>query len=668
MLVPILVAIAHTATAWAGFRLLAVPGTVGIIWPATGLLLGVLLLLPLRLWPATLSLAAVTAAVLQPALGVARLWLGAWFSALGVAEAALAALILLRWRPAVLEFRSVADLTALMAAGAGSAALVGAIAAHSLRMLELDADQLWTVWASGHTVAVLLVTPLILTYSRPSLPGGTPLGVGRIAETVGALGLLTVVSLLIFFDGVGPISAPRLLSLPYQVLPFLVLVAARYGVRSATLGAVVVSFLAVTGTAAGGQAFALTHPVLGERVVILQWFTALAALVAVLLALAMEQARWQEYQARLLNDALAEANGVLVHEIGERERSALSLRMLLDAAPEGIVVVDEQGLIVEVNGALEAMFGYTRGQLLGMPGDRLVDESERDMVRDYRLRYVVAPEEMLHRGTGADLVALRSDGRTFPAQVGLSPYRLGDQLRIIATVRDVTDQRAVERRIEASLREKEVLLREVHHRVKNNMAVMSSLFYLQQRHATDPETVKVFQESASRVRSMAMVHEVLYRSDDVSAVDFSRYLEALIDHLTNVYRGTVPGLQVVREIAPLRLSLDQAVPCGLLLNELLTNAFKHAFVDDVPPELLVRASSRHGEVRIEIVDNGVGVPQDLSPDRTQTLGMRLMLALTEQLDGTLETERLSRGTRSRLAFPLVVGRAIGESGAEGASA
>jgi len=270
---------------------------------------------------------------------------------------------------------------------------------------------------------------------------------------------------------------------------------------------------------------------------------------------------------------------------------------------------------------------------------------------------MAAPAEMLTRGSGPDLQALRSGGETFPAQVGLSPYRLGDELRIIATVRDVTERRAVERRMETSLREKEVLLREVHHRVKNNMAVMSSLFFLQQRYAKDPDTVRVFRESESRVRSMAMVHEVLYRSSDLSAVDFSRYLESLVEHLANVYRGTVPGLRLERDIEPIRLSLDQAVPCGLLLNEALTNAFKHAFVDGAPAVLRVHARARDGEVRIDIVDNGVGVPEHVSPAGVQTLGTRLMQALTEQLEGTLDTVRQKRGTRTTLVFPLVVGSA-----------
>lgn len=663
----LIVALGHAGAVWVGLRLFSVPGAYAVVWPATGFLLGALLVKPSRTW-ATLAIASWTAAaILQLWLGVPPM-LAISLSALGVGES-LAAAVLLMWRPSITQFGALSDMLALVGVGALAAAAGGLIGAFLVRWAGATADAwyLWTVWASGHALGVLLFATPWLTWHRPRVPAPAGSGPRRAAEASLAFGLLALVTVLIFLDGVPPVRAPKLLSLPNQVLPFAVLVAVRFGAHGAATGMAIAASIAIAGTAAGGQAFALTHPQLAERIVILQGYTATLALVSVLLGLAMEQARWQDYQTRLLNEALAEANGVLVNEIGERERTALSLRMLLDATPEGIVVVDEQGLIVEVNSALETMFGYTRGQMIGQPGDMLVTDADKETVQEYRLRYAAAPE-VLKAGAGRDLEAVRSDGRTFPAQVDLSPYRLGDQLRLIATVRDVTEQRAVERRMETSLREKEVLLREVHHRVKNNMAVMSSLFYLQQRYATDADTVRVFRESESRVRSMAMVHEMLYRSSDLSAVDFSRYLESLVEHLANVYRGTLPGLRLELDIEPIRLSLDQAVPCGLLLNEVLTNAFKHAFVDSGPAVLRVHARALDGEVRIEIVDNGVGVPDALSSERTQTLGMRLMQALTEQLDGDLLTQRQERGTRTRLSFPLVVGVAVPSTTADEASA
>ncbi len=651
-----LAASAYALATWCGLRLLSVPGSAAIIWPAAGLLLGCLLLLPRRAWLPMTAAAWAAATLTQLAMGV-RLSIAAPLPAVGVGEALLACWLIVKWRPSVAECRTTTDMLALAAVGTLCSILAGAAGALLVVPLGLAGTpwHMWTMWASGHAVGIILFAPLCLTWKRPRGAHTGPPGSVRMAEAAVAFGLLAGVATLIFFDGLGGIEAPLLMSLPSHVLPFAILIALRFGTRGAVLGMVVMSMLAVSGTAAGGGAFRITHPEIGDRVIVTQWFTATLTLVSVLLALAMEQGRWQEFQTRLLNQALAEANGVLVHEIGERERAALSLRMLLDATPEGIVVVDQQGVIVEVNSALETMFGYTRGQLLGQPSEILVHERDRHTAEADRLRFATGAGDEVRHGTGPDLQAGRSDGSTFPAQVELSPYRLGDELRMIATVRDVSDQRAVERRMETSLREKEVLLREVHHRVKNNMAVMSSLFYLQRRYAKDPETVRVFQDSEARVRSMAMVHEVLYRSSDLSAVDFSRYLESLVEHLANLYRDTVTGLRLEHDIEPIRLSLDQAVPCGLLLNEVLTNAFKHAFVDGAPAVLHVHARARDGLVLIDIVDNGIGVPDHAPTPGRQTLGVRLMQALTEQLDGTLVTERQHRGTRSSLVFPLIVG-------------
>jgi PAS domain S-box-containing protein len=649
----------YPAAVWASFRLLALPGSTAILWPAAGLLLGCLLLLPARAWLPTVAAAWTATTAVLTGSGV-PLPMAVPLAGIGVAEPLLAAWALQRWRPAIVQWSTTTDMFALAVVGLVCATIGASVAAaigQALGVWNAAVQPAWLVGVFGHAVGFLLFAPLCLTWKRwPGMPA-TPAGPARIVEAVIAFGALAGVTTLVFFDGIAGIDAPLLLSLPYEILPFGVLIALRFGVRGCVMGMVVVALLAIAGTAGGGGPFRLTHLDLDHRVLATQWFTATSTLVSVLLALAVEQGRFQKIETRLLNDSLAEANGVLVHEIGERERTALSLRMLLDAAPEGIVVVDQQGVIVEVNSALERMFGYTRGQLLGQSGDMLVEETDRPTLHASRLRYMAAPAGMPARGSGPDLQALRSDGGTFPAQVGLSPYRLGDELRIIATVRDVTERRAAERRMETSLREKEVLLREVHHRVKNNMAVMSSLFFLQQRYASDPDTARVFRESESRVRSMAMVHEVLYRSSDLSAVDFSRYLESLVEHLANVYRGMVPGLRLERHIEPIRLSLDQAVPCGLLLNEVLTNAFKHAFIDGAPAVLRVQARARDGAVHIDIVDNGVGVPEHVSPAGVQTLGMRLMQALNEQLEGTLDTVRQERGTRTTLVFPLVVGAA-----------
>jgi PAS domain S-box-containing protein len=644
----------YAAATWVGIRLLRTPETIGVIWPATGVLVGAVLawrdtrpwLLGAACWLA--------AASLQIALGVSPL-VAVMLSALGAGEALLIAWLLPRWHHDIRQLAGVSSIFVLAGVAAIGAALVG-IAGTLIITTYWPAYVLdvWVVWTWGHTLGVMLYAPPWLAWSQRT-PARPSRSTARTVEATLATVALLAIAVLVFFEGLDGLPKSRFLSLPYQILPITVWIAIRFGTRGTSLAMAAVSIVAVWGASIDGGAFRLTHPALTERVLVTQGYVLSITMGCMALAIAMERAHAQELQTRLLNVSLAEANAVLMHEMGERERTALSLRMLLDATPEGILVIGTDGRIVEVNAALERMLGYSRLQLLGLESDALIAPVHRNAVLAWQTRFLspTGPGQALR--THHDLVARRSDGSTFEAQVGLNPYHLGDQLRVIATVRDVTDERAVERRMETSLREKEVLLREVHHRVKNNMAVMSSLFYLQSRHATDPHTVRVFRDSESRVRSMAMVHEVLYRSEDLSAVDFGRYLETLVDHLANVYRGTVTGLHVERDIQPIRLSIDQAVPCGLLLNEVLTNVLKHAFVDGGSAALQVRAWSRADQVCIDVLDNGVGMPDDVSPASTQTLGVRLMQALIEQLEGSLVHHRQVRGTRTAIRFPLVVG-------------
>jgi two-component sensor histidine kinase/integral membrane sensor domain MASE1 len=219
-----------------------------------------------------------------------------------------------------------------------------------------------------------------------------------------------------------------------------------------------------------------------------------------------------------------------------------------------------------------------------------------------------------------------------------------------------------ERRLRTSLEEKEVLLKEIHHRVKNNLQIVSSLLYLQGRKMPAPEVQTVLQESQSRVRSMALVHERLYQSGDLASVDFAQYLEALVAHLVRTFAraGTEVGVRI--EADGIRLPVDAAIPCGLIVNELCTNALKHAFVGR-PGGTLRVALGRQGEgaesLLLEVCDDGVGLPPEATagspaglPASTRgSLGLQLVSSLSQQLHGTLEVGSGPWGTRFGMRFP-----------------
>jgi two-component sensor histidine kinase len=207
-----------------------------------------------------------------------------------------------------------------------------------------------------------------------------------------------------------------------------------------------------------------------------------------------------------------------------------------------------------------------------------------------------------------------------------------------------------EQTVRASLREKEVLLKEIHHRVKNNLQVISSLLNLQARYLTDPAARAIFNQSQNRVQSIALVHERLYESADLSHVDFAKYVVVLLDNIFDTYGATNRGISKIIDIGDAKLTVDVAIPCGLIVNEVVTNALKHAFPD-----------GRRGTVRVSLVegpkdmleltvqDDGVGIPADIDPRNTVSLGLDLVTTFADQLNAEVEVARVG-GTSFRFRF------------------
>ncbi|WP_258543778.1 PAS domain S-box protein [Parvicella tangerina] len=214
---------------------------------------------------------------------------------------------------------------------------------------------------------------------------------------------------------------------------------------------------------------------------------------------------------------------------------------------------------------------------------------------------------------------------------------------------DITDKKEAEIEITKSLQEKEVLLKEVHHRVKNNLQVISSILNLQSSYVKDKNTLYILRESQNRVKSMSFIHESLYRSKDFSQVNFSDYLNNLINNVVHTFLLPDKDVMLKTDLGAVNLNLDQAIPCGLILNELLTNAMKYAFVGIDNPELEVRIHERDNVIFIHVEDNGIGLPKDFRIDETNSLGLQLVQTLTDQLDGTLELKS-KEGTKYLLTF------------------
>lgn len=246
----------------------------------------------------------------------------------------------------------------------------------------------------------------------------------------------------------------------------------------------------------------------------------------------------------------------------------------------------------------------------------------------------------------------RADGSIEWLQWECRPWREagGEVGGLIMFTQVITGRKLAAERLKASLQEKEVLLKEIHHRVKNNLQIVSTLLDLQSDQTTDPEARAMFQESQGRVRSMALIHERLYRSQDMARVDFRDYVHQLAADLHRSYRVPSSEIQLVLDVSVAPLPIDMAIPCALMLNELLANSFKHAFVNRSSG--CIRVSFREqGEANVLIVsDNGQGFPAGTDFRNTSSLGLQLVNTLVAQLDGTIELHS-AEGTKFTIRFP-----------------
>ncbi|MCP4535768.1 MAG: hypothetical protein GY832_01315 [Chloroflexi bacterium] len=219
--------------------------------------------------------------------------------------------------------------------------------------------------------------------------------------------------------------------------------------------------------------------------------------------------------------------------------------------------------------------------------------------------------------------------------------------------REIAERVQAEEHITASLREKEVLLKEIHHRVKNNLSIVSSLLEFQSETVQNGQFRAAFQESQNRIHSMARIHEHLYRSHDLARVDMAEYIQGLIDYLNQSYGTYTVALQI--DILDIVLDIDRAIPCGLIINELVSNALKHAFPPNWEGTEKVRVALHldDGQCHLIVSDNGAGLPVDFELENAShvSLGLRLVNLLTRQIKGTLQANR-EGGTTFRLAFPI----------------
>lgn len=339
-----------------------------------------------------------------------------------------------------------------------------------------------------------------------------------------------------------------------------------------------------------------------------------------------------------------ETNKKLEKEIKERIRAErelenlfLKTKAIYDSSSNTLLItLNLNNLITSFNSHCEKYFYHLINKRLAL-GDHVSDYFSA-IYNPRELRYFELLLQKVKAGASHQIESrFVINERIYWIELFINPIfdTEGRVAEISMVAHDITEKKKSEEEIVESLKEKEVLLKEIHHRVKNNLQVISSILNLQSSFVHDDKTLDLLQESRNRIRSMAIIHENLYRTTNFSSIDFAGYILNLATNLSALYKLGETDTELVYELEPIDLVLDQAVPCGLLLNELITNALKYAFPNGEKGRIRIALKEHESTIYLEVQDNGIGLPQDFEIEKSDTLGLQLVLTLVEQLDGVM---------------------------------
>ncbi|MBK9443184.1 MAG: PAS domain S-box protein [Comamonadaceae bacterium] len=343
-----------------------------------------------------------------------------------------------------------------------------------------------------------------------------------------------------------------------------------------------------------------------------------------------------------------------VSDITERKAADEQLRIMsrsAEQAPISLVITDLHGNIEYVNPSFTTFTGYSLHEVRGN-NPRVLKSGLTPPEVYVDLWQTVTTGGIWH----GQFQNRKKDGQIFIEQAVIAPVldETGRATHYVALKEDVTQRIQSEQALQASLKEKVALLNEVHHRVKNNLQVITSLLRLEAGRSDHAQTRTVLQEMQGRIYAMALLHESLYRSGIFAEVELGAYLRQLATQAFRAQNGQGMAVRLVFDLAPVNIALDKATPCGLLVNELLSNCLKHAFPEGRSGEVLVQsqAADQPGFWRVRVRDTGLGLPPDFESRGKQSLGLQLVSDLARQLGGALETSRQG-GTDFSVSFPLV---------------
>lgn len=352
-------------------------------------------------------------------------------------------------------------------------------------------------------------------------------------------------------------------------------------------------------------------------------------------------------------EATQKLNEALTSEIEDRKRAEAALRQsetryrqLFEISPHAMAV-HRNGKILLANRAAATIVSASCPEAL--EGKSIWDfVPEESLARSRERLQAVERHKPPYELEELKLFALDNSVVDVEMASVLSTHK--EEQVVLTVARDITEVKRAQQKLQKSLEEKEVLLREIHHRVKNNLQIISSILRLQSKFVGTKSLEAAFSDSENRLQSMALLHEKLYQSRDLVNIDFRVYVTALLSHLVQSYGGLDKRITLENRVAGIRFGMDTAIPCGLIINELASNCLKHAFPYGRPGTMEISLASSGEEHQILVRDDGIGLPRELDLSNPGTLGLRLVNTLTRQLNGEMIVKR-SGGTEYRILFP-----------------
>ncbi|MGZ7109625.1 MAG: sensor histidine kinase, partial [Methanobacterium sp.] len=314
-----------------------------------------------------------------------------------------------------------------------------------------------------------------------------------------------------------------------------------------------------------------------------------------------------------------------------------------------LILLDNDLRIITVNQATTDLLGYDQEELVGNSVEMIFADENQNVM--FRSNY--SSNTKINAISHVETYLKSKNGKIIPVLLSDSVIKNKDNqtVGIVCIGNDIKEIKDAQYKVKASLEEKEVLLREIHHRVKNNLQIISSLLNIQSNYIKDDEDLELLRESQSRIKSMAIIHEGLYKSNDFTHINFKDYIHSLIQYIS-VHYNVSTKIQINVEVKNVMLNIETAVPCGLIINELVTNSIKHAFPNGNGGKIKVSLNSKNGICSLRVSDNGIGFPANIDFRNSRTLGLRLVNILSNQLDGNIVLDK-SLGTEFIINFKKI---------------